>query len=200
MHLLDAASTIRVASVDNVGACPYPSFPAGFSSAIPTASALHLPRWHAARVRRPGRRRAQPSGWVRSTAASRPPVTHDRDRGVQAYAFCHDDQRLVYLQDTDGNESWRVYALDLHTGDTDCSPRTRTSRRAFSATTAGTPTMLIGLNADNPQLHDVYRLDISTGEMEKIEDNPASPTGLSTVTCRYAAEPPSRMPTAASRC
>ena len=59
--------------------------------------------------------------------------------------------------------------------------------------------MLIGLNADNPQLHDVYRLDISTGEMEKIEDNPASPAGLSTVTCRYAAEP-SWMPTAASRC
>ena len=109
---------------------PVPLIPRRVLFGNPDRIALHLPRWHAARVRRPGRRRAQRlGGSARRRRAG--PVTHDRDRGVQAYAFCHDDQRLVYLQDTDGNESWRVYALDLHTGDTDCSPRTRTSRRVL---------------------------------------------------------------------
>ena len=33
-------------------------------------------------------------------------------------------------------------------------------------------TMLIGLNADNPALHDVYRLDLASGDFTKIETNP----------------------------
>ena len=32
--------------------------------------------------------------------------------------------------------------------------------------------MLIGLNADNPQLHDVYRLDLETGTLEVDIENP----------------------------
>ncbi len=32
--------------------------------------------------------------------------------------------------------------------------------------------MLVGLNADNPMLHDVYRLDLETGAFDKIETNP----------------------------
>ena len=32
--------------------------------------------------------------------------------------------------------------------------------------------MLIGLNADNPMLHDVYRLDLESGAFDKIETNP----------------------------
>ena len=32
--------------------------------------------------------------------------------------------------------------------------------------------MLIGLNKDNPQLHDVYHLDLTTGTLEKIVENP----------------------------
>ena len=113
--------------------------------------------------------------WVGPLDGSEPakPVTHDRDRGIQAYAFCHDDRHLVYLQDTDGNESWRVYALDLHTGDTRLlTPDKDVQARILGHNRWHPHTMLIGLNADNPQLHDVYRLDISTGEMEKIEDNP----------------------------
>jgi dipeptidyl aminopeptidase/acylaminoacyl peptidase len=32
--------------------------------------------------------------------------------------------------------------------------------------------LLVGLNKDNPQLHDVYRLELSTGELSKVADNP----------------------------
>src|SRR5258708_20393988 len=32
--------------------------------------------------------------------------------------------------------------------------------------------VLIGMNKDNPELHDVYRLDPETGELTKEVDNP----------------------------
>ena len=33
-------------------------------------------------------------------------------------------------------------------------------------------TLLVGLNHDNPQLHDVYRLDLESGELEKVRREP----------------------------
>ena len=59
-------------------------------------------------------------------------VTHDRDRGIRDYMFCHDDRTLVYLQDTAGDENWRLYGLDLETSES------RLLRPRSSGTTAGT--------------------------------------------------------------
>ena len=32
--------------------------------------------------------------------------------------------------------------------------------------------MLVGVNRDNPQLHDVYRLSLTSGELVKLIENP----------------------------
>ena len=52
--------------------------------------------------------------WVAPRDGSAPAraVTHDRDRGVRTYAFCQDDRHLLYLQDTAGDENWRLYLRD----------------------------------------------------------------------------------------
>ena len=66
--------------------------------------------------------------WVEPLDRSAParPVTHDTDRGVRSYAFCHDDRHLLYVQDRDGDESWRLYLLDLETDEaTAGDPRRR---------------------------------------------------------------------------
>jgi len=44
------------------------------------------------------------------------PVTHARGHGVRSLLFGHDDRTLVYLQDTDGDENWRIHTLDLAIG------------------------------------------------------------------------------------
>ena len=102
------------------------------------------------------------------------PVTADRGRGVRVFAFCHDDRTLLYLQDTDGNEDWRLYALDLDEGG---EARLVTPGEGVHAVILGhnrwnPTTVLVGLNADNPQLHDVYRLDLGSGALDKVETNP----------------------------
>lgn len=105
--------------------------------------------------------------------AAAQPVTHDTGRGIRMYSFCHDDRTLVYLQDTDGDEDWRLYALDLDSGEaTLVTPEKGVTATVLEHNKWQPSTMLIGLNADNPELHDVYRLDLTTREVEKIETNP----------------------------
>jgi dipeptidyl aminopeptidase/acylaminoacyl peptidase len=101
------------------------------------------------------------------------PVTHDRDRGIRIFSFCHDDRTLVYLQDTDGDEDWRLYRLDLGSGETRLvTPGEGVHATVLAHNRWNPTTMLVGLNADNPMLHDVYRLDLQSGAFDKIETNP----------------------------
>ena len=105
--------------------------------------------------------------------AAAQPVTFDRGHGVSAYRFAHDDRTLLYLRDTDGDENWRLYTLDLDTGE----PTLRTPAEGVTAALMGhnrwnPTTVLVGLNAENPQLHDVYSLDLVSGELTKVETNP----------------------------
>jgi dipeptidyl aminopeptidase/acylaminoacyl peptidase len=100
-------------------------------------------------------------------------VTEDRDRGVRAYAWARDGRHVLYVQDVGGDENWRLYDVDPET----LERRDLTPFEKIHATIIGTskrrPTeVLVGLNADNPQLHDVYRLDLISGALVKEIENP----------------------------
>ncbi|MDP9393082.1 MAG: prolyl oligopeptidase family serine peptidase [Actinomycetota bacterium] len=113
--------------------------------------------------------------WVEPVDGSAParPVTHDRDRGVRSYAFCHDDRTLLYVQDTGGDESWRIYALDLGTGESRLvTPESGVQARILAHNRWHPTTVLVALNDRDPQLHDVHRLDLTTGALELLAENP----------------------------
>ena len=42
-------------------------------------------------------------------------VTDDTDRGIRMFGWAHDGRHLVYLQDTGGDENWRLHDVDLET-------------------------------------------------------------------------------------
>ena len=42
-------------------------------------------------------------------------VTDDTDRGIRGYAWAWDGRHLMYVQDTGGDENWRLYDVDLET-------------------------------------------------------------------------------------
>lgn len=101
------------------------------------------------------------------------PVTHDRGRGVRVFGFCHDDRTLFYLQDENGDENWRLHLLDLDAEEEQCvTPYEGVQAQVLGHNRWNPTTMLVGLNRDNPELHDVYRLDLTTRELTKIQDNP----------------------------
>jgi dipeptidyl aminopeptidase/acylaminoacyl peptidase len=100
-------------------------------------------------------------------------VTADRDRGIRSYFWAHDNRHLLYVQDVGGDEDWRLFDVDLDSGDVrDLTPFEGVQARVEDADKRFPDTILVGLNRDNPQLHDVYRLDLPSGKLEKIVENP----------------------------
>jgi dipeptidyl aminopeptidase/acylaminoacyl peptidase len=101
------------------------------------------------------------------------PITEDTDRGIRAFTWARDGQHVLYVQDVGGDENWRLYDVDPAT----LARRDLTPFEGIHATIIGTSKrrpdeVLVGLNADNPQLHDVYRLHLSSGELVKEIANP----------------------------
>jgi dipeptidyl aminopeptidase/acylaminoacyl peptidase len=118
-------------------------------------------------------------------------VTDDADRGIRMFAWAKDGTHLLYLQDTGGDENWRLYDVDLgppaaadgqpgpaaadgqaNRAKRDLTPYEGIQARIIAAKKSHRDEILVGLNRDNPQLHDVYRLDLRTGDLTKLIENP----------------------------
>ncbi len=106
------------------------------------------------------------------------PVTQDTDRGIRMYAWAADNRHILYLQDVGGSENWRLYATDLQSGETrDLTPFENVQARVIGHDKHFPNELLVGLNKDNPQIHDVYHLDLTTGELERVAQNPGNILG-----------------------
>jgi dipeptidyl aminopeptidase/acylaminoacyl peptidase len=100
-------------------------------------------------------------------------VTDDRDRGIRFFDWAHDNQHLIYAQDKGGDENWRLYDVDLDTGAVrDLTPFDGVQVQPIGESKRRPHELLFGMNKDNPELHDVYKVDFRTGEHTKIEENP----------------------------
>jgi dipeptidyl aminopeptidase/acylaminoacyl peptidase len=100
-------------------------------------------------------------------------VTNDADRGIRVFRWAHDGRHLLYLQDTGGDENWRLYDVDLTTMQhRDLTPFEGVQAQILATEKNLPDEVLVGLNRDNPALHDVYRLDLVTGDLVKEVENP----------------------------
>jgi dipeptidyl aminopeptidase/acylaminoacyl peptidase len=100
-------------------------------------------------------------------------VTDDTDRGIRSFGWARDGRHLLYVQDTGGDENWRLYDVDLETmARRDLTPYDGVQAGIIATRKSHRDEVLVALNRDNPQLHDVYRLDLSTGDLVKLIDNP----------------------------
>jgi dipeptidyl aminopeptidase/acylaminoacyl peptidase len=105
--------------------------------------------------------------------ASASVITDDTDRGIRTFAWAHDGRHVLYVQDTGGDENWRLYDVDLPTMERrDLTPFDGVQAQVIAMEKKIPTEVLVGLNRDNPQLHDVYRLDLVTGALEKQVENP----------------------------
>ena len=100
-------------------------------------------------------------------------VTDDRDRGIRTFTWAHDGRHLLYLQDSGGDENWRLFDVDVDSMERrDLTPYDAVQTQLIAADKRFPSEVLIGLNRDNPELHDVYRLDLESGTLAKEVDNP----------------------------
>lgn len=100
------------------------------------------------------------------------PVTNDTSRGIRIYFWAYTNEHILYLQDQVGDENWRVYSVNLRTGDTiDLTPFKDVQVRIQGVSKKFPDEILISLNDRVPQLHDVYLININTGEMNLVQEN-----------------------------
>ena len=100
------------------------------------------------------------------------PVTRDTNRGIRSYFWAYNNQHIMYIQDQAGDENWRVYSVNLTTGDTvDLTPLEGVQAQIQAVSPKFPDEMIIGLNNRVPQLHDLYRVNINTGERTLVLEN-----------------------------
>lgn len=107
-------------------------------------------------------------------------ITHQKDRDIAGY-FWANNNRIVYLKDDDGDENFYLVAVDAN-GE-NLTPLTREKgvrTQIIDDLEDDEDFMIIGLNKRNPQVFDAYRLNIITGDMEMIAENPGNIMGWMT--------------------
>jgi dipeptidyl aminopeptidase/acylaminoacyl peptidase len=106
------------------------------------------------------------------------PVTDDRKRGIRLFFWAEDNEHIVYIQDEGGDENWRVHAVDPATReDRDLTPFDGVQAQILDKNRHFPDSLLLALNRENPELHDAYRLTLSTGELDLVAKNPGNVVG-----------------------
>lgn len=105
-------------------------------------------------------------------------VTFSTKRGIVYYFWSPDSSQILYLQDTDGDENWRLYGVDVMGNEDRCyTPYDNIKVSICGVSKLHKDYILIALNKDNPQEHDVYKLTLATGAIEMIAKNPGGVVG-----------------------
>jgi dipeptidyl aminopeptidase/acylaminoacyl peptidase len=109
--------------------------------------------------------------WVapRDNTAAANPVTRDTLRGIRFYWWSYTGAHILFGQDKNGDENWRIYAVDLESMTTrDLTPFEGVNAQPIAMSHSRPDEMLIGLNHRAPEWHDVYHLTISTGALNLV--------------------------------
>ena len=105
-------------------------------------------------------------------------VTDDRKRGIRLFFWAEDGRHLIYLQDEGGDENWRIHAVDPSTKeDRDLTPFEGVQAQLIEKSRHFPDALIVALNRENPELHDAYRLTVSTGDLDLVAKNPGNVVG-----------------------
>jgi dipeptidyl aminopeptidase/acylaminoacyl peptidase len=92
-------------------------------------------------------------------------ITRDTKRGIRNYRWAHTNDRIVYIQDANGDEDWHVYSTPIDGSETkDLTPEKKVSARIEAVSHKFPSEIIVGLNDRDPRFHDVYRINITSGE------------------------------------
>ena len=105
-------------------------------------------------------------------------VTRDRSTGIRMFFWSEDDRRILYLQDRDGDENYHLYAVDLETGESrDLTPFEGATVSDVITDRNHPDEVLVAVNDRDPQLFDLHRVRLSTGEIQREAENPGAYIG-----------------------
>ncbi|MBU0486591.1 MAG: S9 family peptidase [Bacteroidetes bacterium] len=107
-------------------------------------------------------------------------LTSETERDVAGY-FWGSDNRILFLKDSGGDENYKLFGVNADGTNLIGLTDFEGVLTQVIDDLPDLPTeMIIGLNKRNPQVFDAYRLNIETGEMNMIAENPGNIQGWMT--------------------
>ena len=99
-------------------------------------------------------------------------ITEDRKRGIRFHAWANSSTHVLYIQDEGGTEDWHIHAVAVEGGPArDLTPLPGVNARIQELSLDEPNVMAVALNDRDKAWHDVYRIDIRTGERELLYEN-----------------------------
>jgi dipeptidyl aminopeptidase/acylaminoacyl peptidase len=99
-------------------------------------------------------------------------ITEDTGRGISKYVWAYDDKHILYLRDNDGDENWKIYKVNIDSLEsTLLTPEEGVQARFENLSHKFPGEALISLNDRNSEYHDLYKLNLHTGERELLFEN-----------------------------
>lgn len=107
-------------------------------------------------------------------------LTHETERSIDGY-FWVDNTRILFMKDDGGDENYHLFGVNLDGSDLRCyTPFDGVRVRIIDDLEDIPDQVLIGMNKRNPEVFDPYRLDLKTGELTQLAENPGNWQGWMT--------------------
>ena len=102
------------------------------------------------------------------------PITNDKHRGITQYSWAYTNEHVLYSKDNDGDEDFHIYCVTLADNSTkDLTPIEKIHGQIEEVSEKFPDEILVGINdRGDHSLHDVYRVNIKTGEKKLVQENP----------------------------
>ncbi len=105
-------------------------------------------------------------------------LTDDKKRGIRAFFWTYNPEQLIYLQDSDGDENFHLYSVNINSNIVrDLTPFQGVTAQVIGREPEFPDEILVGLNLNNLQKFDVYRINLKNGAVELDTDNPGNIVG-----------------------
>ncbi|MBD0254600.1 MAG: S9 family peptidase [Cytophagales bacterium] len=111
------------------------------------------------------------------------PITADTTRPVDDYRWSRDGKYVLYVQDKGGDENFHLYAVNPRVAPGPVPPaRNLTALPGVRAVIYHLPqsdpnTVFVGLNDRDKAWHDLYQVNLATGQRKRLRENTARITG-----------------------
>lgn len=117
--------------------------------------------------------------WVRTLGKTDDQViTNDRKRGIRNFSWQYDSKSILYAQDQNGDENWRIYQTGVASKQTrDLTPFDKVRAELVALEPSHPDIALIQLNKRDPKVFDIYQVNLKTGELTLDTENPGDVNG-----------------------
>jgi alpha-beta hydrolase superfamily lysophospholipase len=111
--------------------------------------------------------------WHQGVGRGKRTLITRESRSLTHFLWQYDNEHLLYLQDQDGDQQHHLYQVDINGFNTrDLTPYRGIQARVVSMLPLVPDQILVSMNLNSRQRHDVFRINLDTGAIELDTINP----------------------------